>query len=132
MAEGKRRRTTKAEAGPDEIDVCVGQKVREARVLIGMSQMALAAKIGVSFQAVQKYEKGDIRVSASTLVRIATALDHEPGYFFEGLSAKGDPVANPGVDIRPRQLLDVVRAYQRLPEHLRLLFLQVMRSCARD
>jgi len=132
MVQGKRRRATKAEAGPDEIDVHVGRKIREARLLGGMSQATLAEKVGVSFQAVQKYEKGDIRTSASTLARIAAALEREPAYFFEGPSAKGTRVDNTELGIGSRQLLDLIQAYEGLPEHLRLPFLQLMRSCARD
>ncbi len=132
MVQGKRRRATKAQAGPDAVDVHVGKRMREARLLLGMSQMTLADKIGVSFQAVQKYEKGDIRTSASTLARIAAALGREPAYFFEGPSAKGKQVGDAELAIGSQQLLDLIRVYERLPEHLRLRFLQVMRSCARD
>jgi transcriptional regulator with XRE-family HTH domain len=60
---------------PDAIDIAVGARVRERRRAIRMSQFALANQLGVTFQQVQKYERGDNRVSASTLVRVAQALD---------------------------------------------------------
>jgi len=58
--------------------------MRLRRIQLGMSQGALAAKIGVSFQAVQKYESGDIRISASRLYDVAQVLQVTPGFFFEG------------------------------------------------
>lgn len=60
---------------PDPIDVAVGARIRLRRQEIGMSQQALAEQLGVSFQQVQKYERGANRISASMLVRTARALD---------------------------------------------------------
>ncbi len=61
-------------AGPDPIDIAVGGRIRGRRVALGVSQTALAKALGLTFQQVQKYEKGANRVSASTLVRIAREL----------------------------------------------------------
>jgi transcriptional regulator with XRE-family HTH domain len=69
---------------PHPIDVYVGGRMRLRRIQLGLSQGALAGKIGVSFQAVQKYESGDIRISASRLYDVAQALAVSPGFFFEG------------------------------------------------
>jgi transcriptional regulator with XRE-family HTH domain len=69
---------------PHPIDVYVGGRMRLRRIQLGLSQGALASKIGVSFQAVQKYESGDIRISASRLYDVAQALTVSPGFFFEG------------------------------------------------
>ena len=60
--------------GPDAIDVALGNRVRERRRAIGMSQSVLAKRLGVTFQQVQKYERGANRISGSTLVRTAAAL----------------------------------------------------------
>lgn len=76
--------TTKREEAPHPIDLYVGGRMRLRRIQLGLSQGALAAKIGVSFQAVQKYESGDIRISASRLYDVAQALAVSPGFFFEG------------------------------------------------
>src|SRR5580700_3727149 len=57
-------------ARPDPIDVEVGARIRARRVFLGMSQTKLAIALGLTFQQVQKYERGDNRVSASTLVRV--------------------------------------------------------------
>jgi transcriptional regulator with XRE-family HTH domain len=62
-------------ARPDPIDVDVGARIRARRVFLGMSQTKLANALGLTFQQVQKYERGDNRVSASTLVRVGRALD---------------------------------------------------------
>lgn len=60
--------------GPDPIDVEVGGRIRARRIALGVSQTALAKALGLTFQQVQKYEKGANRVSASTLVRVAREL----------------------------------------------------------
>jgi len=82
-ADKLRRRIVK-DAGPDPIDVFVGKRVRERRLKVGLSQTAVAARLGVSFQAVQKYESAGNRISASTLFRLGQMLGVAPGYFFEG------------------------------------------------
>src|SRR5579864_386563 len=69
---------------PNPIDVYVGGRMRLRRIQLGLSQGALASKIGVSFQAVQKYESGDIRISASRLYDVAQVLEVSPAFFFEG------------------------------------------------
>jgi transcriptional regulator with XRE-family HTH domain len=63
-----------AAAGPDPIDIAVGGRIRARRIALGVSQTALAKALGLTFQQVQKYEKGANRVSASTLVRVAREL----------------------------------------------------------
>ena len=70
--------------GPGVWDIHVGQRVREGRLLRNVSQEALARAAGVSFQQVQKYERGVNRVSPDRLVAFAEALDVAPGWFFEG------------------------------------------------
>ena len=62
--------------GPDPVDVHVGRRVKLRRVLLDMSQTQLAGNIGLTFQQVQKYEKGANRISASMLHRLAQALRH--------------------------------------------------------
>lgn len=67
---------------PDPIDVAVGARIRLRRKALGISQSKLADAIGVTFQQVQKYERGANRVSASTLAKIAKALDTPVAAFF--------------------------------------------------
>ncbi len=67
---------------PDALDILIGQRIREARVLNGMSLQDLADQTGVKFQQIQKYEAGINRVSASRLANIARALDTPVTFFF--------------------------------------------------
>lgn len=68
------------------VDAHVGRKVREIRLLRGMTQANVAEKLGLSFQQLQKYETGHNRISASRMYEIAQLLSVEPSYFFEGFS----------------------------------------------
>ena len=70
---------------PHPTDVHVGRRVREARVAKGFSQTDLGDQLGVSFQQVQKYEKGTNRIGASRLLQTAVALAVPVDYFFDGL-----------------------------------------------
>jgi transcriptional regulator with XRE-family HTH domain len=69
---------------PDPIDKHVGARVRMQRLLLGMSQQKLAKALGLTFQQVQKYEKGTNRIGASRLQQIASILQVTPSFFFEG------------------------------------------------
>lgn len=73
----------------DDIDLHVGARLRFRRLERGMSQEALATSVGLRFQQIQKYEKGQNRIGASRLYRLAAALDVPLAYFFEGLPAIG-------------------------------------------
>lgn len=75
---------------PHPTDVHVGRKVREARATRNMSQEQLGKKLGISFQQVQKYEKGTNRVGASRLYEISQHLQTPIAYFFEGLDESQD------------------------------------------
>ena len=71
------------------IDIHVGSRVRFRRMLLGMSQEKLGERLGLTFQQVQKYEKGVNRIAASRLYVIAQALQMSIGRFFEGLNVRG-------------------------------------------
>ena len=74
------------ERAANAVDKKVGQRVRSRRLEIGMSQERLAEMLGVTFQQVQKYEKGVNRIAVSRLFDIANALEMPAGRFFEGLN----------------------------------------------
>jgi transcriptional regulator with XRE-family HTH domain len=78
---------------PDPIDVEVGRKIKAQRRLVGMSQDTLAARLGVTFQQVQKYEKGTNRVSSSRLAVIAQTFGVPPAYFFPGSTVDASQAA---------------------------------------
>jgi transcriptional regulator with XRE-family HTH domain len=69
---------------PNPIDSHVGARLRMRRMTIGMSQEKLGAALGITFQQIQKYEKGVNRIGASRLQDIARALQVAPAYFFDG------------------------------------------------
>jgi transcriptional regulator with XRE-family HTH domain len=71
---------------PNPVDQHVGSRVRMRRVLLGMSQEKLAESLGLTFQQVQKYEKGTNRIGASRLQEISNTLQVAPSFFFEGLN----------------------------------------------
>ncbi|MDB5641832.1 MAG: transcriptional regulator, family [Hyphomicrobiales bacterium] len=72
---------------PNPIDQHVGSRVRLRRVMLGLSQEKLGNALGVTFQQVQKYEKGANRIGASRLQAISKLLDAPPSYFFDGAPA---------------------------------------------
>jgi transcriptional regulator with XRE-family HTH domain len=76
-----------SEGFPNPIDVHVGQRIRQRRTLLGMSQEKLAEAIGLTFQQVQKYERGGNRVSSSRLFDLTRILDVPISYFFEEMGA---------------------------------------------
>jgi transcriptional regulator with XRE-family HTH domain len=71
---------------PSPVDLHVGSRVRMRRKMLGISQERLAEALGLTFQQVQKYERGANRISASKLYEIARFLSTPVAYFFEGLS----------------------------------------------
>jgi len=82
-------KTVMVKRGPNPIDKHVGSRVRMRRLMLGMSQTALADAIGLTFQQVQKYEKGANRMGASRLQQIAHVLQVPVPFFFEGAPSLG-------------------------------------------
>ncbi|NIX75275.1 helix-turn-helix domain-containing protein [Microvirga terricola] len=102
---------------PSDADRHVGMRIRLRRVSIGMSQERLGDILGLTFQQVQKYEKGTNRVGAGRLVDIAGALGVSVGYFFEGY-AKATPSNSLHDDLQPlistHDGLALARAFARI------------------
>ena len=84
--------------GPTAVDTHVGQKIRARRIFLGMSQTEVADAADISFQQIQKYEKGANRVGASRLQQMSDVLGVSPFYFFEGAPTVGKkaPAPNEG------------------------------------
>lgn len=78
---------------PNPIDVHVGSRVRLRRMLLGMSQEKLAEKLGLTFQQIQKYEKGINRIGASRLFDLAQVLSVPVQFFYEEVPGNGADVA---------------------------------------
>jgi transcriptional regulator with XRE-family HTH domain len=81
---------------PDPIDRHVGSRVRMQRVLMKMSQEKLGEALGLTFQQVQKYEKGTNRIGASRLQQISKTLNVPPSFFFEGAPTSHMPAGRSG------------------------------------
>lgn len=101
---------------PDPIDLHVGKRVKMRRMMLNLSQSDLGDESGISFQQVQKYEKGVNRVSASRLQEFAKCLDVPVSFFFEGLSSNGAKLKNAPEDLAQKLLLtregiDLVKAF---------------------
>lgn len=110
---------------PDQIDVTIGANVRRVRNLRRMSQEALGERLGITFQQVQKYEKGTNRIGGSRLQQIADALEVSVTEFFPETSTVIKPLAG----LSP-VAVDVARAVDALPEQNRLAALRVIRAMA--
>lgn len=78
---------------PHPVDVAVGNRVRELRIRAGITQQTLAKEIGVSFQQVQKYEKGANRMGASRLVQVAGILKIPVATLFQDIDSRGAQIA---------------------------------------
>jgi transcriptional regulator with XRE-family HTH domain len=115
--------------GPNPVDVHVGSRVRLRRTLLGMSQEKLGEAIGLTFQQVQKYERGANRVGASRLFDLSRVLDVPVGFFFDEMPddvAASSPAQRPGNKQPPpeqsldpmvkRETLELVRAYYKIDE----------------
>ena len=115
---------------PNPIDIHVGRRVRLRRTLLGLSQGKLGEAIGLTFQQVQKYERGTNRVSASRLYALSHVLDVPVPYFFEDMPPEisdkgGKPVPGLAEGIKKktsadlltkRETLELVRAYYRIKD----------------
>jgi transcriptional regulator with XRE-family HTH domain len=100
------------------VDVHVGQKIRDARRLAGLSQTELAELIGVTFQQLQKYENAYNRVSCSRLFAISRALDVPVQAFFAGAEISGASAPEEG-NPPPDNPLDLVFVYSQFSPALR-------------
>src|SRR3954453_13342197 len=126
------RRSATAEATPrrsgrpgaQDIDRHVGARVRERRIMLGLTQQELAGLVGITYQQAHKYEKGLNRIAAGRLHALARALGVEPGYFFEGLG-EGEP-ARP----QRRLLLELARNLAVLPRRQQAALAEMARALA--
>ncbi len=108
--------------GPDPVDVHVGHRVRGRRTLLGMNQSAIAEALGLTFQQVQKYERGANRISASRLWRLTQVLGVPVSFFFDDMPEDQAGPAPYGNGQEPdallnRETLELVRAYHRITDH---------------
>lgn len=108
------------------VDVHVGKRLRLKRTIMGLSQEAIGKAIGVTFQQIQKYERGINRMGASRLYEFAKALNVQVSYFFEGFGdelsadtavygmAESDAPAFEHEHVSSRETMDIMRAYYKI------------------
>ncbi len=133
MARGESVVGAEKEGRPSPIDVHVGSRIRLRRTLLGMSQERLGEALGLTFQQVQKYERGVNRVGASRLFDLSRVLDVPISFFFDdmpdslvstyggqvsrrltGFSESHDAFADD--TLNRRETLELVRAYYRITD----------------
>ena len=130
---------------PNPIDVHVGSRVRFRRMLLGMSQEKLGEKLGLTFQQIQKYEKGVNRIGASRLFDLAQVLGVPVQFFYEEAPAADGPLVVPDgfserpadgsiVDfLRSRDGLELNKAFVRISDaKARRAIVDLVRSLAND
>ncbi len=129
---------------PNPIDVHVGSRLRLRRTLLGISQEKLGEAIGLTFQQVQKYERGSNRIVASRLFDLARVLDVTVGFFFDDMSddvtahspGQSKGTASEAVDVGPdpmakREILQLVRAYYKIHDaSVRKRFVELFKTLA--
>ncbi len=110
---------------PHPVDIHVGKQLRMRRVILGLSQEAIGKAIGITFQQVQKYERGINRMGASRLHELAKYLTVPVSYFFEGLNGNTHSPAGGVAEevaafehekMSSRETLEIMRAYYRISD----------------
>ncbi|SEH25257.1 helix-turn-helix domain-containing protein [Magnetospirillum fulvum] len=112
---------------PNPVDIHVGERLRLRRMVLGLSQDALACLLGLTFQQIQKYESGANRVGASRLYDLARALDVSVDYFYDEMNEQvkqasprhlakleTEPELPPVLAVNSRETLDLIRVYYRI------------------
>jgi transcriptional regulator with XRE-family HTH domain len=107
MASPQRRSSGRTQ----DIDRYVGARIRERRIMLGLTQQQLADLIGVTYQQAHKYERGINRVSAGRLFEVAQVLSVPVNYFFDGLDQDNERSISP----RERMCLELARNFAQIP-----------------
>lgn len=128
-------KTAQIESTPNRLDVALGLRIRQRRKALGVSQTALADTIGLTFQQIQKYERGFNRVSFSRLVDIAHALDCRVVDLIGDLDDAAAP--NPlfrqdTAHLRESGAPELLAAYAAAPASLRKVLLKLVTEIAKD
>ncbi len=103
----------------NEVDKHVGQRLRERRETLRISQGRLGRHLGLTFSQIQKYEKGSNRVGAGRLYQIATFLGVAPNYFFDGLKSDSSPansLTSTPTPVDPEELKALVDAFSSISD----------------
>lgn len=123
------------------VDVYVGSRIKLRRTLLGISQERLGDALDLTFQQVQKYERGSNRVSASKLFTISEVLDVPISYFFDGLGTegRGDGLREPASpafeheQLSRKESIDLLKAYYEIDDpKLRRKVIEIIRTLAQS
>ncbi len=123
----QRRRRTVLRDGPNPVDVHVGKRIRERRVSLGMSQTDIGEYLGLTFQQIQKYERGANRISASKLWTLSHFFEVSVEWFFDGLGKAGKGQEDVMTRPEARQL---ARYYQASQPSIRKRLRALVRATA--
>ena len=107
---------TQKKDGPHPVDVNVGKRLRVRRTLLGMSQEKLGDALGITFQQLQKNERGANRIGSSRLFELSRILDVPISYFFEEMDMDNPATDTPPDPMTKRETLEFVRAYYRIKD----------------
>jgi transcriptional regulator with XRE-family HTH domain len=111
-----------------DVDRFVGGRIRERRVMLGLSQQQMADMIGVTYQQAHKYERGINRISAGRLYEIAQVLRVPVSFFFDGIEGRS---AEEELTVRQRMCLELARNFTQIPsERHREALSQLARALA--
>ncbi|MEN0654179.1 MULTISPECIES: helix-turn-helix domain-containing protein [Hyphobacterium] len=113
-----------------DFDVELGERIRIARKLAGLTQTALADKLGLTFQQIQKYELGRNRIAAGRLVELAEALGKPLGFFYDNPAAfePGEPIFQPLKGLDPDTAQRVLTALERADPKVRRSIVQMIET----
>ena len=117
---------------PQSIDAYVGHQLKARRMMAGMNQTALGKVVGITFQQVQKYERGANRIAAGHLYLFAQALECTTDDFYDGLqvSGKGVPIGKVEEVLLTNDAIYLFRAFAALKHHERAAVLHFAKSLA--
>lgn len=142
VANGRVRNLTAEDEAPDPVDISVGGRLRQRRTLLGMSQEKLGRAVGLTFQQIQKYERGVNRIGASRLLQLSRVLGVPIAYFFDDVPApKSGRAAQQAVTAAPaqddpfsrRETMELVRAYYAISNpYVRKRVLDLVRALSRS
>lgn len=133
-------RSREADGSPNPTDIVVGHRLRHRRMVLGWSQEQVASSVGLTFQQVQKYERGINRIGASRLYELSLALGVPVNYFFEGAPADAkDKIQGFAEDsavfshestVEKREALELIRLFNAIPSANRSKVMGLVRSIA--
>ena len=137
------KKTDNTKKHPNPVDIHVGGRVRLRRMLVGLSQEKLGVSMGLTFQQIQKYEKGVNRIGASRLHRLSQVLDVPVQFFFDGMPSINAPVvagmAEPKQEtflydfLNTRDGLELNRAFVKVTDaQVRKSVIELVRSLGRS